>query len=758
MSRVIKTRTEFEGVVTEKLALEGTDLERWPADRELTVVGKPHPRIDGTARVTGHARYVHDLVFPGMLHCLILRSPHARARVLDVDHSAALLVPGVRDVLHAFNAPAIPFRGEPSLFRSEVRFAGDEVAAILADDEDAANEALDRIIVEYEVLPSVVDVEQSLAADAPQVAPDGNVRETSKHDRGDVETAFRSAEHTIEAEYRTAAQMHNSMEPHGAVVLWDGNTLTVHESTQYVFGVRAGVAASLGLPLGQVRVICDYMGGGFGSKNNPGKYTLLAAHFAMRTGRPVRAVLTRVEENLAAGSRSSTYQRIRVGIAGGAITAIEHLAWSNAGQSSGVMAPVGPTNVLYDIPNLRTRGHAVQTNLGSWAAFRAPGYVEGTFALESAIDEAATKAGLDPLALRTRHATNQRDLPSGNEYSLKELLRCYERGAELIGWDRRHVGGLPGSAPSRRRGIGMASQTWSGGGTFPAYVTVHLNTDGTVVVRAGTQDLGTGTKTLMAQIVAEDLGVPFSSITVELGDTTMPYAPLSAGSLTAPSIGPATRAAAVDAYRQLCEIAGGVLEIGASEIRSADGKVSARGASTPLAEILAKLANYTVIGHGSREPNPPDLVVRSFGAQFADVEVDTGTGEVHVRKIVAVHDVGRVVNPMGARSQMEGGILQGLGFTLLEERVVDRHTGRNANSNLEAYKIPTVMDVPEMVIELLGTPDDRANNLGAKGLGEPPIIPTAGAIANAVANAIGVRIRRTPMTADRVLAALQAGR
>ncbi|MBM4421274.1 MAG: xanthine dehydrogenase family protein molybdopterin-binding subunit, partial [Chloroflexi bacterium] len=630
MTRIVRRTSEFEGVVSEQLMVEGEDIPPYPPDRTLTTVGTPQPRIDGAARVTGAARFVHDLTFPGMLTCLVLRSPHARAIVRDVDASAAMAIPGVRDVMHAFNSKPVPFRGEPSLFRTEVQFAGDEVAAVLAETEDAALTALDRIVVEYEVLEHAVDVGDSMRGDAPRLKDEGNVKETLKHDRGDVDAALAGADVTIEAEYRTSAQLHNSMEPHGAVALWDGDTLTVHESTQNIFGVRAGLKGVLGLPFSKIRVKCEYMGGGFGSKNNIGKYTVLACLFAMKTGRPVRALLNRWEENVAAGSRSQTLQRIRIGVRGGAITGIEHFAYASAGQSPGVSSPTNPTNVLHDIANVRTRSHAVQTNVGNWAAFRAPGHVEGAFALESAIDEVAAKAGLDPLALRRKHADVQRDPYSGQPYSFKALARCYERGAELVGWSRRKPEGLPGSTRSRRRGIGMASQTWSGGGTTPAYVTVHVNPDGTVIVRCGTQEIGTGTKTTLAMIMAEELGIPLSWVSVEVGDTVMPYAPLSAGSLTTPSLGPTARLAGNDALIQLKQILGGLLEVGPDEVRIQDGRVIAGGASMGLAEALAKVGSYTVIGRGQREPNPENTLIRSFGAHFVDLEVDTATGEIFV--------------------------------------------------------------------------------------------------------------------------------
>lgn len=753
--RIVRNRVEFEGVVTEELALvDGADLRSYADDATLTAIGRSTPRIDGPQRVTGRARFTQDISLPGMLHVRILRSPYPRARILKIDARRALALPGVRGVLHRFNAPKAAFRGEETIFREEVRFVGDEVAAIAADDEAIATEALALLTVDYEVLPYVVDLEEAIGENAPRLDEKGNVSESGTYARGDAPRAFKAAAATVEATYRTSTQMHNSLETHSAVASWEGDDLTVWESTQHVFGVRAGLQAALGIPFARIQVICDYMGGGFGSKGGVGKYTIVAALFARQLGRPVRCVLTRHEENLAVGNRSATLQKIKIGALRGRINAIEHESWSAAGQGKWVANPTGPTNGLYDIPNVRTRSWRVVTSTGALAAFRAPGYVEGTFALESAIDELAGRLGVDPLAFRLRHARATTDPQTGKRYSLKRLVECFETGAREIGWDRRRAEGLRGSAPHRRRGFGMAGQYWGGGGGPPAYATVHIDPDGSVIVRSGTQDIGTGTRTILAQIAAEELGVAVGRVRVEIGNTSSPYGPISAGSLTVASVGPAIRLAAADARVQLLDAAAGLLEVRANELHLAGGNIVSAGAKTPIGEVLKKIDNYTVIGKGARHPNPDQFSLKTFGAQFAEVEVDLRTGDVFVQHIVAVHDIGRIVNPLTAASQVEGGIIQGLGFALTEERVLDRPTGRVLNANLEGYKIPTIRDVPKITVRFIDVADRRANNLGSKGLGEPPIIPTPAAIANAVANAIGVRVRTTPITPARVLEAL----
>ncbi|HEY6957607.1 MAG TPA: xanthine dehydrogenase family protein molybdopterin-binding subunit [Candidatus Limnocylindria bacterium] len=753
--RVVKSRDEFEGEIYESLAVvEGTDLPPRPAGEERPEIGKPRARIDGVQRVTGRATYTHDVVLPGMIHAAVLRSPYARARVRAIDASKALAIPGVRDVIHRFNAPKAAFRGEDTIFRDEVRFIGDEVAAVAADTVGAAHAALAAISVDYEILPHVVDLEEAMSEKAPKLEEDGNVIESGALKRGDMRRAFKEAEATVEATYRTSTQLHNSLETHGAVASWDGEVLTVWESTQHVFGVREGLRNALNLPLTKIRVICDYMGGGFGSKGGVGKYTIIAAILSMRTNAPVRCILTRREENLAAGNRSATLQTLKLAGKDGRVTAVEHTSWSNSGQAKWVANPTGPTNTLYDFPNLQTKSYRVVTNAGSLSAFRAPGYVEGTFALESAIDELADAMGVDPLALRRKHAGKESDPRTGKRYTLNRTLDCYTIGAREIGWSRRKIGGMRGSTPHRRRGLGMASQIWGGGGGPPAYATVHFNADGTVVLRAGTQDIGTGTRTVLAQICADELGIELRNVSVRIGDTEGPYGPISAGSLTLASVGPAVRLAAKDARDQFLAAAAGVLEVRKTELRLERGHVVSKGARTPISEITKKLENNTVIGKGSRWPNPDQLSIKTFGAHFAQVEVDVRTGEIFVEKIVAVHDIGRIVNPMTAASQVQGGVIQALGFALSEERIVDRGLGRVMNANLEWYKIPTVRDVPEIVVRFTDRPDRKANNLGSKGLGEPPIIPAAAAVANAVANATGARVRHLPMTRARVLEAI----
>ncbi|MBI3660261.1 xanthine dehydrogenase family protein molybdopterin-binding subunit [Candidatus Acetothermia bacterium] len=730
MAKVVKTKTEFEGNFFEQyIVIEGDELAPWAADEKLEKVGKCTPRVDGSERVTGDAKYTYDIQLAGMLYGRILRSPYPHARIKSLDTRAAEKLPGVRAVLTQKNIPQIPLRmGQHFLLEPTLRYAGDEVAFIVADDEEIAEDALELIEVDYQELPFVIDPEEASQPSSPQIHLNGNVLngKPEEYERGDAEKALREADVTIEARFTTQVALHNSLETHGSVCAWEGDSLTVWDSTQHIYGVRAGVAQALGLPLNKVRVIKKYMGGGFGSKNGAGKYTLLAALAAKKVGRD--------------GTLTAIYLRSYAGLG----------AYSLWGTSPG-----GPARQLYACPNVKTIQYSVFTNTGPMAAFRAPGYVEGTFSFEQAIDMLAQKLHMDPLELRLKNYIDTNPM-SGMPYSTKGLREAYERGAKLIGWRERKSKKI--TQGTQRRGFGMASQIWGGSGGPPAYALCKLNNDGSATIITGTQDIGTGTKTVLAQIAAEELGFPIERVSVELGDTQDGvYSPLSAGSMTLPSVGPAVRVAAHDAKEQLLSIAAQVLEKPKDQIKLKDGLLHVQGLEKPveLKEVLAmKLQNFMIIGKGARGPNPEKYSVNTFGAQFADVTVDTETGEVLINKIVAVHESGRVINPLTIGSQIEGGVIQGLGFALTEERVLDRHTGLVLNPNLEEYKVPTALDVPEIEHEMIDRADPYANNLGAKGVGEPPIIPTAAAIANAISDAIGVHVTDGPITPDKILKAL----
>ncbi len=722
MARLIRTEKEVEGRYEEVwLVVEEDSLEQWPAGPRA-VVGRDATRIDGTERATGQAVYTSDLQKPGMLHAAVLRSPHPRARVTRLDLAPALALPGVQAAIGPDDLDQLT---------GDCQFQGHAIAAVCADTLARARAAVRAIDCELEVLEPLLDPDEAVRRGS--LLGDPRVRE-----RGDVDRGLAEADVVVEAEFRTQVVLHNSMETHQAVVEWVGDAVEVHISTQYIWGIRDAVAEGLGLPPDKVRVVCHYMGGGFGSKNGPDDYTFIAAELAKRTRRPVKCALTRREENTAAGNRNATIQRLTVGArSDGTLTAlagdfVNAVGWD--GWSSGTE---GPMQMLYACPNVRTTTYGAKLNLPPMKAFRAPGFVEGTFGLEALLDELAAKLDLDPLELRRRNHTEH--APEGNEYSGKNLLECYRRAQPH--WDRRHEVRARSTA-TVKRGVGMASQIWYGGGGPPSYAWVRVGSDGRATVVTAMQDIGTGTKTAMAQIAAEELGIALEDVTVSLGDSDRgPYAAISAGSSTTPSMGPAVRAAAADVRQQIEEIA------------------EQRGlAGAPVAEIVDVLEDSQILGKGARGPNPTGMQVLTFGVQVAEVAVDVETGEVWVERIAAVHDVGRVINPLGASSQIEGGIIQGIGHTLSEHRLMDPKTGAILTTSLDAYKLPTIADVPEIVSELLDLPDEHLTNLGSKGLGEPPIIPTAAAIANAIRDATGADVRQLPITREEMLRALAEAR
>ena len=737
MARLIRTEKEVEGNYTEQwIVVDEDPVDPWPAG-PLELVGQPIPRVDGVERASGQAVYTADIQLSGMLHTAVLRSPHANARVTRLDVSRAAEAAGVRAVLTP---------DDLDVLTREPGYPGAAVVAVAADTFEQARAARDVIEVEWEVLEPLLDPDEA-------VKRGSLIDEPERYERGDVERGLAEADVVVEAEYRTQTVLHNPMETHQSVCQWEGDVLNVYTSTQFIWGVRAETAEKLGIPEDKVRVVCHYMGGGFGAKNHPGEYTFIAAELSKRTGRPVRCALTRREENLVTGNRHATIQRLRVGAkSDGTLTALAGDFVMAVGWRGFKSWTAGPMKMLYHCPNVSTVEYGAKVNTGPNAAFRAPGFVEGTFSLECLLDELAAKLEMDPLELRRLNHSDT-DLVDDRPYSSKNLMECYRRAEPH--WERRHEVRERSEGPWKR-GVGMASQIWFGAGGPPSYAWVRVGSDGRATVITAMQDIGTGTRTAMAQIAAEELGLPLDRVQVSLGDSARgPYAAISAGSSTTPSMGPAVRAAAHDAARQIVEIAAQRYHLEERVLSLKGGKVvSADGGAWPIEEVTGLLDEAQILGKGARGPNPTGMRVLTFGVQVAEVAVDVETGEVRVEKIVAIHDVGRVINPLGSSSQVEGGIIQGLGHTLSEQRLLDPTTGAVLNQTLDAYKMPTIADVPEIVTDLIDVPDEHLTNLGAKGLGEPPIIPTAAAIANAIRDATGAEIRSMPITREEMLRAL----
>ncbi|HET7172110.1 MAG TPA: xanthine dehydrogenase family protein molybdopterin-binding subunit [Gaiellales bacterium] len=744
-AKLVKTEAVVEGRTEVRWTLvEEDDTPEFEDGAPTRPVGEPTPRISARARTTGSARYTVDVALPGLLEAVVLRSPHANARVTSLDLDAARAVPGVRCVLGPGEGPE--HAGSP--LTDAPAFAGAAIAVVAADTPDAAEAGVAALAPEYEVLGFVSTIDDGFEKQ-------DFLEEPTEHVRGDPDAALSAAEVTVEASYAVPAQLHNSLEPHAAVADWREDGLTVWSSTQAIFDARSTIADAFGLEPDQVRIICEFMGGGFGSKFGVGPQGLLAAELSRRARRPVRLVNSRREENLAAGFRTPAKMDYTIGASrDGRLEAVEATAMIGMGTGGWPFPVLEPVKSVYACPNLRLMTAPVRMNLGPSAAFRAPGVMEGTFGFEQALDELAEKVGIDPIEIRRLNHT-ENDPESGKPYTSKGLLKAYERAAELAGWEGRD--GLRGDGRVRR-GMGVASQYWWGAGGPPAYAEVRIGKSARPTVTVGLQDLGTGTMTACAVIASERLGIPAGEITVHAGDTSrIGHGPASGGSMTLASIAPAVRMAAHSVRTDILGLAADMFEIAASDLTLEDGEIRSVDGTLrePVTEVTGKLGNAWISGSGSRGPNPDGMNVNTFGCQIAQIAVDTGTGAVTVERVVAVHDIGRVVNPMGARSQVMGGVLQAIGFALMEERVVDPTTGTVVNAGLEDYKVPTIADVPEVVCEFVGDPDPHLR-MGVKGLGEPPIIPTAAAIGNALAHALGVRLREAPYTPRRVLEALGA--
>jgi xanthine dehydrogenase YagR molybdenum-binding subunit len=729
---------------------------------ETTVVGKRTPRVDAYDRVSGSAVYPLDVLLPDMLHAAILRCPHAHAKLRKMETAEAEKMPGVRAVLTASSPGAdIPWwkrkgKETTTLFDPHGRYEGDEVAAVAAETPQQARDALRKIRVEWEVLPFVLTPGESLKAGAPVLHEGGNrANDPTVHERGDLKKGFAEAAFVVERTYSTACEIHSPMEVHGSVARWDGNRLTVWASTQGVFVVQQGVAAALKLPLANVRVLGHYMGGGFGAKLEAGKYTVIAALLAKATARPVKLFLSREEEFLASGNRPAATMKVRIGAKkDGTLTAIDYHSTSTggaypSGADTGFMAAD-----LYLCPNVRTEDVNAYVNAGRARAFRAPGFPQCAWALEQAMDELAGKLGMDPVELRLKNVPKVSQRRGNQPYTSTGLAECLREGAKAFGWSEARA--RKKGSGALKRGVGMASCLWGFGGGPPSTVVVRLFSDGSANLNMGAADIGTGTKTFMSMIVSEELGVPIERIQVEHADTgTTQFTAPSGGSKTVPSDGPAARAAAAEVKRKLLAFAAEEMKVPAAELVLQGPDIVAKGDPSRKMAVTAVPGlqrQQVIVGVGTRGPNAEGKVVSEFAAQFAEVEVNERTGEVTLKRLVAAQESGRVMNPLTFDNQVFGGIVMGLGLARTEERVLDAKSGKMLNANWHEYRIPTALDVPaDQVVRPVDLHDTECNAIGAKGIGEPATIATAAAIANAIHDAVGIRVVDSPATPDRVV-------
>jgi xanthine dehydrogenase YagR molybdenum-binding subunit len=685
-------------------------MPSWP--QEPKHISKRTRRYDAVAKLTGRARYAADAQPAGWLYGMILRAKWPAAKVAKINLDKALKAPGIKAAITASD-------GERT-----IRYYGEELAAVAGTSKQACLDALQLIEVDATPLPFVVREDDARQEDAPKVwEGSSNISKPRSTAKGDVDQAFAECAAVIEGFYSTPVQLHHPMETSGSTASWTDEGLTSWVSTQAVFGVRDGLAANLKLEQSKVRVLCEHMGGGFGSKLGPNVEHGLAARLSRAAKAPVKLMLTRFDNALAAGNRPSSFQKIKLGAkSNGKLHAFQLESYGTAGYISGSTGGAGggatfPAPYIYDIPNIRVSQVGVAVNGCPARPMRAPGHPQASFGMECALDDLAARLGHDPLELRLK---NDPDPIRQREWQL---------GAERFGWKIKFK--KPGSSPGQiKTGVGCAGATWPGVGNRNTRAEVQINPDGSVEVRCGTQDIGTGTHTVMAVVAAEVLGLQPEQITVKLGDTRFPWAGASGGSTTAPSVAPAV----FDACSKALD-----------ELQKQSGTPDARGGQWPAA--CAKLGVTSLIVQGQWQEGLSSS--GACGAQFAEAAVDTETGLVALKQIVCVQDCGLVVSRLTCESQVYSGIVMGIGYALYEERIMDRRSGVVLNPNFETYKLPGIADMPDIDIVLLDMPER-----GVIGVGEPVTIPTAAAIANAVANALGVRVPSLPITPAKVLAAL----
>ena len=746
----------------------------------LAIVGHSVPRYELADKLTGAAQYSADIALPGMLHGVIVRSPHPHADVLSVDVSAALTLPGVHAVVTPADAPDARLAPDLLVLDTRVRFVGDEVAAVAADDLETARRAAALVRVEYNVLPFVTDPVAALEPDAPQIHPHGNlaIPEPLALQRGDIDAGFAAADIVLEETYHLPTHSATPLEPRAALASWHGDRLTVWKSTRGVHVDRAVLADALGLEQANVRVIGPNMGGSYGNKDES-RMAALAALLSIRSGRPVRIEYSREEEFVAGRTRHGGRINLRIGITrDGDITAIHGDALMDSGAYQAT-APQMTRRIgqgilyLYRCPNVRFDARTVTTNRPVAGSYRALGAPQGHFALETLMDRAAEAVGMDPLAFRMRNhvplegqagprltppdqIVDGQPVEGGISFSSNGLEECLRRGAAEFGWDEPFENSDPTDL-FIRRGRGVSIMLYRGGVGFDSAAGLSIGEDGRVNLVSGLIDVGEGAVTVLCQLAAEAMAVPYEDVIPRFADTEgTPDAPITAGSAATFSTGTAVVQAADRLREQLLEAAAGRLEADASALSIADGAVGVAddpARRVTYAELALAVAPQTLAAEATITPGSPDYIINSFGAHFCEIEVDTATGRVRVTRYVAAHDSGRIINPRTALNQVEGAISQMLGFALSEELITDAPTGVTLNGSYLEHKSPTIQDYPD-ITTIFADVIDPVGPMGAKALGEVPSVGVAPAIANALYDAIGVRFTRLPITPDRVLDAL----
>jgi xanthine dehydrogenase YagR molybdenum-binding subunit len=742
-------------------------LTRTPAHaRHGSNIGQPLTRRDGLLKVTGQARYAADNHPPGMLHAVLAVSSIARGRVSFLDVQAAKRHPGVVEVMTPANRPALAedpdAKTNPFMFRMEllqndqVRYANQSIAVVIAETLEAATEGAALLSPRYETLPARV----GLDAGESFVPPAVGIGNPAKIERGDVEAGLAAASTRIEATYETPAQYHNAMEPHAIVAAWDGDRLSIDMPTQGLVMSQGRIAGLFGISPDKIHIRSPFLGGGFGSKglaNGPQVLGILAARMV---GKPVKLVLRREQMYGPVGHRSPSRQRLRIGAdSDGRLTAIDHHARIASSMFDDFFEPAADaSHTLYASPAIATSHEAVRTDTGTPLFMRAPGEATGSLALESAIDEAAWACGIDPLAFRIKNYAEVEPI-SGKPFSSKALRECYAQGAERFGWSKR-----PLAPRTLRDEAGLLVGWGMGTATFPALMfqaeaRAVLRSDGSGVMETGAHDMGQGAWTALAQIAADGLGLDLEQVEFKAGTSDLPDAGIAGGSAHTATAGMAIHNAGAAAIAKLADLAMGderspLFGAGNAGVVARGGRLFRRDDETrseSYADILGRAGVTQVEARGKGATDPAaqaNYAMHAHGAVFAEVKVDPDLGQIRVTRLVGAFAAGRVINPHLVRSQIYGGMIWGVSFALHEEAITDHGSGRILNANLAEYHIPVNADVPQLEALMIDEHDPHVNALGIKGVGEIGITGSAGAVANAVWHATGIRLRRFPVRID----------
>jgi xanthine dehydrogenase YagR molybdenum-binding subunit len=729
-------------------------------------------RYDGVSKVTGTAKYAAEFTEPfakkDLLYGYVVQATIPSGTVASIDRAAAERSSGVIAVMTPFNAPKLPAAAGPAapparrsvtvLQNADVYYNGQPIAVVVARSLAEAQHAASLLRIRYAEQPAQLEFRKHLGeARMPKSAG----KEPPTNHRGDVVAGMAKAAVVVDETYITPIQNHNPMEPHATIAWWDGDKLNVYDATQYISGGKQTLARQFQIPMDNVRVQCPNTGGGFGSKGSLWSHATLAAMAAKVVGKPVKIVLGREQMFGPVGARPSTVNHIKLGAtADGKLVGIEQdVVISSSVMEDFVEHSAGVARMLYDSPTLRISEKMVDQNIGVGTFQRAPGEAPGTAVLEIAMDELAEKLKMDPLQLRLVNYA-EKDPSHDRPWTSKHLREAYTQAAERFGWSKRNP--QPGMTREGNKliGYGMGTATYPANRSA-AQAVVRILPGGRAFVGCGTQDLGTGMYTMMAQTCADGLGLDPSMVEVKLGDSMLPKAPVSGGSQSTASVTPAIKDAAMQAKLKLGELAiaqtaSPLYGLKSGELEAKGGSlVHKSGKSDTFAAILERAGNQPVEAMGSAEPGQDRdaYTSQSFGAVFAEVAVDVDTHMVQVRRVVATYDIGTLLNDKTGINQLQGGIVWGVGFALHEETVIDPVYGRTVNENLAEYHVPVNADIGTLDVTVLNIADTKFNPLGARGIGEIGITGAAAAIANAIYNATGKRVREYPITPDKIMRA-----